>query len=119
VLGLFIEMGPDSISDFRWIPPLMHIFFLVLIAIISYFIFKSKLKTIYKATYLVVPVAVFLVTLGILLYQQPPVLYPLGFVLCLGVLYFFYRKRLPWLYYFSFIFISLALTVFTLLGGEL
>lgn len=117
VIGLFVELGPET--NIFWIPPLMHILFFALILLISFFILRSKLKTIYKAIFLIVPVATVLVTLGIFLYDFPFILYPLAVLLVLATLFVFYKTKQPWIYYFSVILISIALMIFTLAGGEI
>ena len=117
IVGRFLPLGPDS--NLYWFPPLMHGSFMIMIGLISGFVFKAKLKTLYKAVYLSVPVAVVLVTIGMFLSHWSIILYLFGSLLVLGTLYYFYYKKLSWLYYFTVIFWSAVLTVFTLLGGEI
>jgi hypothetical protein len=117
LVGLFIPLGPESRA--YWLPPLMHLSFIVIIGIISWLVFRSDLKKIYKAIFLSVPVATVLVTIGMFLSQFPLVLYPLGFILCAATLYLFFRTNQPWLYYFTVILFSIVLAVFTLMGGEI
>lgn len=109
----------DLEANLNWFPFLMHGSFVVIIGLISWFIFQSKLKVLYKAIYMVVPVAVVLATLGILFYRWPTISYFLGGFLCIGTLYYFYCTKQPWLYYYTVILVGLALAVFTLLGGEI
>jgi hypothetical protein len=117
VIAHFIDIGPDM--RLYWFPPLMHLSFVVIIGVISWFVFRSKLGEIYKAIYLVVPVAVVLVTVGMFLFHWPIAGYSVGFLLCACTLYYFYRTKQPWLYYYSVILIGLALAIFTLMGGEI
>ena len=117
LVRLFIPLEPDS--DLYWFPPLMHGSFVVVIGLISWFVFRSKLRILYKAIYMTVPVAVVLVTTGIFLYQWPIVSYSVGSLLCVGTLYYFYRTKQPWLYYYTVILVGLTLAIFTLLGGEI
>jgi hypothetical protein len=117
IISLFIPLGPDM--ELYWFPPLMHGSFVVMICIMSYFIFRSRIKVFYKAAFMAVPVAVVLVTLGMFLYRWPIILYSLGTLSCISVLYWLYHKRLPWQYYYTLILFSLALAIFTLLGGEI
>jgi hypothetical protein len=102
-----------------WFPPMMHAAFVALIGLISWAIFRTKIRALFKAIYLTVPTAVVLVTLGIFFYQLPVIPYLLGFLLIAGVLYCFYRTKQPWLYYYSVILIGLVLAIFTFLGGEI
>jgi len=60
-----------------------------------------------------------LVTLGMFLFSSPLPAFSLGALLVIGVLYYFYRTKQPWLYYYAVILISLTLAIFTLSGGEI
>jgi len=117
IVGLFISLDPDM--RLYWFPPLMHGSFVVIIGLISWFVFRSKLKMLYKAVYMTVPVAVVLVTLGIFLYGWPIVLYSVGSLLCICTLYYFFRTKQPWLYYYTVVLVGLTLAIYTLLGGEI
>ena len=117
IVGFFISLGPES--RLYWFPPLMHLSFLVLIGIISWIVLRSRLWTLLKAIYLCVPVVAVLVTLGMFLYGLPFVLYPLGALFCFGILYYLYRTKKPWIYYFTVIFLSIVMAIFTLSGGEI
>jgi len=116
-IKLFTSDNPPM--DWHWFPPVMHIAFVALIGLISWAIFRTKIRVLFKAIYLTVPVAVALTTLGIFFYQWPAVPYLLGFLLIADVLYYFYRTKQPWLYYYSVILIGLVLAIFSLLGGEI
>ena len=115
--GLFTPV--DLMMTISWFAPLMHGLFLIVIGVLSWFVFRSKLSVFLKAVYMPVPVAVGLATLGIFLYPWPVAVYSLGALACLGVLYYFYRTKQPWLYYFAVILTSLTLVIYTLSGGEI
>lgn len=114
---LFIPVNPEM--DYQWFPPLMHCLFLIVISLVSFAVFRSKLSVFKKAVYMSVPVAVGLATLGMFLYPWPSAVYSLGAFLSIGVLYYFYHTKQPWLYYYVLILVSLALAIFTLSGGEI
>jgi hypothetical protein len=109
----------DLLMVSRGFPPLLHGLFLIVIGLISWAVFRSKLSVFLKAVYMLVPVAVGLATLGMFLYRWPIVVYSLGALFVIGVLYYFYRTKQPWLYYYAVILISLVLAIFTLSGGEI
>lgn len=117
VVKLFTSV--DFNMTWHWFPPVKHALFVVIIGLISWLVFRSKLKTIYKAIYMTVPVAVVLVTVGMFLYRWPIVGYSVGSLLCIGTLYYFYRTKQPWLYYYTVVLIGLILAIFTLSGGEI
>jgi hypothetical protein len=97
----------------------MHSSFVVIIGIISWIVFRSGLRVLYKAIYMTVPVAVVLATVGIFLYRWPIVSYSVGSLLCIGALCYLYRTKQPWLYYYTVILVGITLAIFTLLGGEI
>ncbi len=117
LIRLFMPINPEM--NCFWFPPTMHIAFMVLIGLISWAIFRTKIRVLFKAIYLTVPTAVVLVTLGIFFYQWPVVPYLLGFLLIAGVLYYFYHTKQSWLYYYTIILVGLVLAIFSLLGGEI
>ncbi|MFH1249092.1 MAG: hypothetical protein V1660_02980 [archaeon] len=111
---------PESLEGPNFfLPGLFHGSFVVLILLISIPIFRSKLRVLYKAIYMTVPLAVVLATIGIFFYQWFVIPYLLGALICLGLLYYFYRTKKPWLYYYTVILVSLILGIFTLTGGEI
>jgi len=105
--------------DYYWFPPTMHISFVIIIGLISWFFFKSKLKVLYKAIYMTVPLAVVLATLGMFFYPLPIVAYSLGGLFIISVLYYFYRTKQPWIYYYTLILVSLVMLMVSLLGVEI
>ena len=109
----------DVNMEWSWYPPVKHAMFVVLIGLISWYVFRSKLGVLYKAIYMTVPLAVVFVTIGMFLYRWPMAAYSLGSLFSIGVLYYFYRTRQPWLYYFSLILISLTMLMVGLLGVEI
>lgn len=120
VIGLIKLFTPVNFeTNFQWLPPAMHGLFVVIIGIISWFVFRSKLGTLYKAIYLTVPLAVVFATLGIFLYRWPVAVYSIGSLFSIGVLYYFYRTKQPWLYYYTVILIGITMLLVGLLGVEI
>ena len=121
LLGFFGIFVPIDLTDsnFSGVPPIMHILFIGLIGLISWFVFKSKLKVIYKAVYMTVPLAVVFVTIGMFFYQWPIVGYLLGILFGISVLYYFYRTKQPWIYYYTLILISFIMLIVGLFGVEI
>lgn len=115
---LFPKVVRHDIS-LPWYPFLIHFLFAVFIALISILVFRSRLGSFQKATFLTIPVAVFLVTLGIFFYQSPLFIYLIGSFSIITTLYYFHQKKLPWLYSYSVILIALLLLIFNLTGGEI
>ncbi len=119
LIGLFVSEEFISTHQWQWFPMIRHALFLVIIGLISWPIFRSKLGTLYKAIYMTVPLAVILVTIGIFLYRWPVVPYLVGGLFTIGVLLYLYRTKQPWLYHYTVLLVALSLMIFTLLGGEI
>ncbi|OGI16083.1 hypothetical protein A3K63_02320 [Candidatus Micrarchaeota archaeon RBG_16_49_10] len=109
----------DFNAAWYWFPPMKHVMFVAIIGLISWYIFRSKLGVLYKAIYMTVPLAVVFVSLGMFLYRWPLAAYLLGGLFFIGVLYFFYRSKQPWLYYYALILVSLVMLITGLLGMEI
>lgn len=120
VIGLIKLFTPVNFeTNFQWLPPAMHGLFVVIISIISWFVFRSKLNTLYKAIYLTVPLAVVFLTIGMFLGHWPIAAYSLGGLFGIGVLYYFYRTKQPWLYYYTVILIGITMLLVGPLGVEI
>jgi hypothetical protein len=118
--GVIKLFTPADINmAWSWFPPVKHVMFVVIIGIISWFVFRSKLDTLYKAIYMTVPLTVVLATIGMFLGQWPVISYPLGGLFVIGVLYYLFRTKGPWLYYYTLALVSLALLAVGLLGVEI
>jgi hypothetical protein len=102
-----------------WVPITRFGVFLIIIGLISWLIFRLKIRTLFKAIYMTVPTAVVLVIIGIAFNAWPVMVYIVGGLITLGVLIYFYLTRKPWLYFYSIILVALTLMIYTLLGGEI
>ncbi|MDI6816455.1 MAG: hypothetical protein QME41_04600 [Actinomycetota bacterium] len=91
----------------------------MIITVLSWFIFRSKLGTIYKAIYMTVPVAVVLALIGILFYRWSWLSITLGGLFSVSILIYLIRARKSWLYSLSLILVSLVLLIMTLLGIDI
>jgi hypothetical protein len=111
-----IGYNPNFEPKLPWVPLLL---FLVVIGLISWLVFRSKLGAFWKASFASVPLAVILVFIGIRWYLWSVIAYSLGGLISLGILYYLWRKKKSWMYFYTVILISLALGIFTLLGGEI
>jgi hypothetical protein len=109
----------DFNMTWHWFAPIKHVMFMVVIGMISWQIFRSKLRVLFKAVYMTVPLSVVFVTCGMSLYRWPVAAYSLGGLFSLSVLYYLYRTKQPWLYYYTVILVSLTLLLVGLLGVEI
>ncbi|MDD3315248.1 MAG: hypothetical protein PHH05_07145 [Syntrophaceticus sp.] len=90
-------------------PPVVgRVAYLIIILLISWLVFRSKLNNLVKATYLTMPLMIVLIMLGISTYQQPAWLTAgIGAMIVRAVVYYIYNKRLSWLYYFATFYVAL------------
>lgn len=116
-LGLFVRT--DFNMAWKWLPPLKHGAFFILILLISWFVLKSKLSDICKAAFSTVPVAVIFVTIGIITYQWPVISFSISALVFTGIIYYLYRTKKSWLYYYAVILVALVLLVMNLTGAEI
>jgi len=118
--GIIKLFTPADINmAWHWFPPLKHALFIVIIGLISWLVFRSKMSTFYKAIYMTVPLAVIFVTLGMFFYRWPAVAFSLGSLFAIGVLYYLWRTKQPWLYYYTVVLVGLAMAIIGILGVEI
>lgn len=93
---------------------------ILLIGVISFFVLKSKkIKTIYKATYLMVPLATIYAVIGMFLNQWVILVYLLGALFFISVFYYFKHTKKSWLYYYVLILTSVVMLLVILLRVEI
>lgn len=117
IVNLFTPV--DINMAWHFFPLVKHMIFVFIICLISLAIFKTRLDVLYKAIYMTVPSAVVFVTIGMFFSQWPIVGYSFGGLFGISVLYYFYRTKQPWLYYYAFVLVGVSLAAFTLMGGEI
>ena len=99
--------------------PWLHVLFLLLIGLISWPVYSSKIPVLLKATYTIVPIAVLLATGGILLNQWPAAVWIAGALIIIAILIWLYVKKQHWLYFYAVALTAVVLTLFFALGGEI
>jgi hypothetical protein len=128
-LAFLLDYGFQSLIDLLfpknynavvvWYPYAKHALFCVLIALLSWLIFRSKLGDIYKATFSTVPVAAALVTVGIFLYAWPIAYYVVGGLIYVGVIAYLYFTKRSWLYYYSTTIVTVTLFIMKIMGRDI
>jgi len=90
-------------------PPLIsRLVYVILIIIIFWFVFRSRLSDTMKATFLTMPLMVILVATGIAFYQQSKwIIGGISGVIISLVLLYLYKKRLSWVYYFATVYVAI------------
>jgi len=90
-------------------PPVVgRVLYLLLIFLISWFVFRSRLNEIIKAAFLAMLLMVIIVMAGLSLYQQSKwIAIGIGAVIICAVLSYLHKKKLSWLYYFSAFYVAI------------
>lgn len=108
-------LGGYSVEDMN--PMSCRYVYVIIILLLSVFIFKSKFSTLIKATYLTMPLMVILILIGLLFYQQPQWLSIIvGAAIVLATIFFFYKKKLTWQYYIATLYTAM-LALYIILSG--
>lgn len=88
-------------------PAVGRVVYLLLIFLISWLIFRSRLNLIIKASFLAMLLMVILVLAGLSLYQYSKwITIGIGAVIICTVLFYLHKKKLSWLYYFSTFYVA-------------
>lgn len=111
--------GLDLNQTSPWFPRFKHFSFLILLILASWAVFRSKLKTFYKATFMVVPLAAAYATIGMTFYRWHGADYFMGAIFGFGVLLYLYLTKKTWLYYFGWAVTTLAMFLITITGTEI
>lgn len=120
ILAALVLNGTSRIlgADPQAAPPLVGAaIYLVLVLLLSWFVFRSKLNDLVKATFLTMPLMVILMMVGVRIYEQSKwVIAGIGAAIVGAVIFYLYNKKLPWQYYFATFYVAL-LALFVMLSG--
>lgn len=107
----------SGIGQFRPVHIIGRGLSLLLILLISWFVLRSDMNDIMKATFLTMPLMVILVIIGISLYQQSNwIIVGMGAVVICAVILYLHKKKFFWLYYFSTFYVA-GLALYILFSG--
>lgn len=110
---MFVIRTPENMPP----PYIGRYITVILILIMSYIVFRSRLNDTIKATYLTMPLMVALVMIGLSLYGKPQgVIYGAGALVIFAVTYYIYKKKLSWLYYFATFYVAI-LGLYIMISG--
>lgn len=117
IVGIFISGNANQ--GIAWYSMAKHGAFALLILYLSWRIMRLKIGVLAKSTFLIIPTAVVLVTMGILLYQWPIIMYSTGTALTLLSLFIINRTRQSWHYYYAVIIVAATLLAGALKGVQI
>lgn len=83
---------------------------------LSWFVLTRPLNDLFKATFLTMPLIVVLTEVGVQFYRWPVLVWIVGAVIVGAVLYYLYKKKCSWLYYFATIYV-VAVEMFVMFSG--
>lgn len=118
--NLFFKLSPPQYdSPLKWVPVLRSFLFIIIIAVLTALILKSKLNEIIKAVYLEVPAAICLVTEGMYLYRWPVLSGIVGALIYAAFIFIIYKKKKPWFYYYSASFVAAVCLIILITGTDI
>jgi hypothetical protein len=112
IIMLFADkaVNPRAIH-FSW-----HYIYLILVLLLSWFVFRTGLNDLAKAAFSTLPLAVILAETGVQFYRLPVLVYVSGAVIIGAILFYLYKKKLSWMYYFAVLYVT-AVMLFVMLSG--
>ena len=93
-----------------------HYVYIVVVLILSWFVFRTKLNDLAKSTFSTMPLIVLLTEVGIRFYQSPLMVYIICSAIVGAILLYLYNTKRSWLYYFA-VFYVVAVGIFVMLTG--
>lgn len=99
-------------------PNITQSFFLLIIAVVSIAVYRSKIKEEFKAIFTVVPMAVTFVIIMRLLKDWPITAYAINAIIFFAAMYILYSLKKSWVYYYSVILVVVTFIVMIILGIE-
>jgi len=116
-IGLFFP--PGFPADNPWFPQLALVIYRIIIAYISWLIFRSKLDEVFKGIYSTVPAAVTFAVTWLLLRRWPVLAYGVCALILLIIIYYLYRTKKSWRYCYPVILVASVLLMMNILGIEI
>lgn len=113
----FVSFDPDS--HISWLPSMLHFSFVILISIISKFVFNLKLNLLFKSSFSMVPVATVLVTIGMLSYPNLAITFFTGAIFVFSIYLYLIKTKQAWQYFYALCLITLALIIGSITGMEI
>lgn len=108
--------GTDNVS---FVQGIWHYIFIVIVLVISWFVLRSKLGDLAKATYFTMPMAVVLTEVGLQLFEMQYLVWIIGAIIVAAVLFYLYKTKRSWMYYFATLYVAVVMAVVVLAGIEI
>lgn len=111
--------GRETVDFERFDPSILGWVFLLLVTVVFWLVYKSKLHVVIKASFLMVPFATSLVLIGIAFYGKPSMAYVVSGLASAALLLLLYRRKENWLYFFSTALVIVMMLIMNLTGTEI
>lgn len=98
---------------------LWHIFFLVIVLVLSFLILRLPVHDLIKAIYFTMPLAVVITEISVQLYPMQVLVYAVNALVIAGVLAFLILKKKSWLYFYATGFVAVVMLVVGILGIDI
>ncbi|HAE41804.1 MAG TPA: hypothetical protein DCG34_02660 [Clostridiales bacterium] len=126
LVAAVIRLGFDrvflasNIERAPWMPRFFHIFTALILFLLSYLIIRIKnMRPLFKATYTMVPTALLLVYIGMFLYNWPIAVYIISGLIIASILFYLYRTKRSWMYYYAVGLVSATLLYMQINGMDI
>ncbi len=93
-----------------------HYIYIIVVLLISWFVFRSPFNDLVKATYLTMPLIVVLTEVGVQFYRWPALVWSIGTIIVGFLLFYLYKTKCSWLYYFATIYV-VVVEIFVMVSG--
>lgn len=98
---------------------LWHYVYLILIILLSWFVLRLQLNDLVKATFLTLPLVVVLAEVGVQFYTLPVLVYVISALIIATILFYLYKTKHSWLYYFATLYVAVVMLYVMLSGMQI
>lgn len=112
----WLDNGINYISNGTMDPSITQAVFLLIIALVSIAIYRSKIRDEFKGIYTIVPTAVAFGTIFRLLFDWPIAAYAINFIIFFVEIFLLYALKKSLIYYYSVILVVVTLMIMIILG---
>lgn len=98
---------------------LWHYVYLIFIILLSWGFLRLHLNDLVKATFLTLPLVIVLAEVGVQFYKLPVLVYVINALIIATVLFYLYKTKRSWLYYFATLYVAVVMLYVMLSGMQI
>ncbi|MCR3956254.1 MAG: hypothetical protein NUK57_08130 [Gudongella sp.] len=107
-------------SGLTMLPTITHLAPMIVLLVLSYLaLINKRIPGVFKAAFAMVPTAVLLAYTGIFFYNWPVAVYTLSSLIVAAILFYLYRTKRLWIYYYGVLLVSAALLYMQISGIDI